>query len=67
MFRLTLLAFLLTFVALSYTNPTGDLFELEEEEDYGDYEQGIFDNNPGESTSCHGRLELMSTYGKSLR
>ena len=66
MFRLTLLAFLLTFVALSYTNPTGDLFELEEEEDYGDYEQGIFDNYGGGRT-CHGRLELMSSYGKSLR
>ena len=66
MFRLTLLAFLLTFVALSYTNPTGDLFELEEEEDYGDYEQGISDHYGGGRT-CHGRLELMDTYGKSLR
>ena len=66
MFRLTLLAFLLTFVALSYTNPTGDLFELEEEEDYGDYEQGIFENNPGGERTCDGRIELMGQ-GKSLR
>ena len=60
MFRLTLFAFLLTFVALSYSNPNGDLFVLEEEVDeYPDYEQGIFDNIGGERT-CDGRIELLS-------
>ena len=60
MFRFTLLAFLFTFVALSYSNPTGDLFKLEEEiDDYADYEQGIFDNIGGGRT-CDGRIELLS-------
>ena len=60
MFRFTLLAFLFTFVALSYSNPTGDLFKLEEEiDDYADYEQSAFDFR-GDERSCEGRIELLA-------
>ena len=60
MFRLTLFAFLLTFVALSYSNPTGDLFKLEEEiDDYADYEQSGVEHR-GARRTCEGRIELLS-------
>ena len=64
MFRLTLFALLLTFVALSYANPSGDPFELEE--DYDDYEQGIFDNLVA-TRPCEGRIELVSNSGATKR
>ena len=60
MFRLALFAFLLTFVALSYSNPTGDLFKLEEEiDDYADYEQSGVEHR-GARRTCEGRIELLS-------
>ena len=64
MFRLTLFALFLTFVALSYANPSGDPFELEE--DYDDYEQGIFDNIIA-TRPCEGRIELVSNSGATKR
>ena len=70
MSRLTLLAaFLLAwlaFVALSYANPIDDLFELEEEEDYPDYDQSIGEHR-GAEDHCIGRIQLMTPSGASKR
>ena len=67
MSRLTLLAaFLLAFVALSYANPIDDLFELEEEEDYPDYDQSIGEHRRADD-HCIGRIELMTPSGASKR
>ena len=66
MSKLTLLAFLLAFVALSYANPIDDLFELEEEEDYPDYGQSISDNLQ-DRDPCIGRIELKTPSGASKR
>merc|ERR1711860_49424 len=68
MSRLTLLAaFLLAwlaFVALSYANPIDDLFELEEEEDYPDYDQSIGEHR-GAEDHCIGRIQLLTPSGAS--
>ena len=66
MSKLTLLAFLLAFVALSYANPIDDLFELEEEEDYPDYGQSISDHLQGRDP-CIGRIELKTPSGARKR
>ena len=66
MSKLTLLAFLLAFVALSYANPIDDLFELEEEEDYPDYGQSIGDHLEARDP-CIGRIELKTPSGASKR
>merc|ERR1712062_481775 len=60
MSKLTLLAFLLAFVALSYANPIDDdPFQLEEEEDYPDYGQSISDHLEGRDP-CEGRIALLA-------